>query len=113
MLGPFAYLAAAHLALLALAYGGARALRLSPQNTISVLYVAPQKTLAAGAPLLSTYFAASPEILGVALLPLLFYHAWQLLVAGVVRGSRLVARLQRAEAGAGTSRAGPNQAVQP
>lgn len=98
MLGPFGYLAAAHLALVALAYAGARLMRFSPQSTISVLYAAPQKTLAVGAPLLSTYFAATPEILGAALLPLLFYHVWQLLVAGFVRSSPLVARL-RARAG--------------
>jgi len=98
MLGPFGFLAVAHLVLLALAYLGARALRLSPQSTISALYTAPQKTLAAGAPLLSTYFAATPDILGVALLPLLFYHAWQLLVAGLLRGSTPMARLQRAAA---------------
>jgi sodium/bile acid cotransporter 7 len=95
MLGPFGYLAVAHLVLLALAYAGARALRFSPQSTISVLYAAPQKTLAVGAPLLSTYFAGSPEILGTVLLPLLFYHVWQLLVAGFVRSSSLVAGLQR------------------
>jgi sodium/bile acid cotransporter 7 len=90
MLGPFGYLAAANIALLFIAYGGARLLRFSRESTISVLYVAPQKTLAVGVPLLSTYFAATPEILGIALLPLVFYHAWQLLVAGFVKSSRLV-----------------------
>ena len=29
-------------------------------------------------------------LLGIALLPLVFYHAWQLLVAGFVKSSRLV-----------------------
>jgi sodium/bile acid cotransporter 7 len=98
MLAPFGYLAVAHLALLGLAYAGARALRFSPQSTVSVLYAAPQKTLAVGAPLLSAYFTGSPELLGVALLPLLFYHVWQLVVAGFVRSSPLVARLQRTAA---------------
>ena len=36
-------------------------------------------------------------VIHAVLLPLLFYHAWQLMVAGVVRGSPLVARLQRIE----------------
>ena len=90
MLGPFGYLAAAHILLLLIAYGGARLFHFSRENTISVLYAAPQKTLAVGVPLISTYFAATPEILGIALLPLVFYHAWQLLVAGFVKSSRFV-----------------------
>lgn len=90
LIGPFGYLAAAHLLLLFLAYGGARLFHFSRENTISVLYAAPQKTLAVGVPLISTYFAATPEILGMALLPLVFYHAWQLLVAGFVKSTRLV-----------------------
>ena len=90
LIGPFGYLAAAHLLLLLMAYGGARLFRFSRENTISVLYAAPQKTLAVGVPLISTYFAANPQILGMALLPLVFYHAWQLLVAGFIKSSRLV-----------------------
>ena len=46
------------------------------------LFVAPQKTLALGAPLLTTYFASEPDVLGLALLPLIMYHLWQLAVAG-------------------------------
>jgi len=90
LIGPFGYLAAAHLTLLFIAYGGARLFRFSRKNTVSVLYAAPQKTLSVGVPMISTYFAASPEILGITLLPLVFYHAWQLLVAGFVKSSRLV-----------------------
>ncbi len=90
MLGPFGYLAVAHILLLLIAYGGARLFRFSRENTISVLYAAPQKTLAVGVPLISTYFASNPEIIGLALLPLVFYHAWQLLVAGVVKSTRFV-----------------------
>ena len=97
LLGPFAYLAVAHLLLLFIAYGGARLFRFSRENTISVLYAAPQKTLAVGVPLISTYFAGTPEILGIALLPLVFYHAWQLLVAGFVKSSRLVRQTDQLE----------------
>ena len=52
----------------------------------TAVFVAPQKTLAMGVPLLSTYFAAQPEVLGIAMIPLLFYHPWQLLTAGVAKG---------------------------
>ena len=82
MVVPFIYLALAFLVLLAAAYYGARGLRLSPENTISVLFAAPQKTLAMGVPLLSTYFANDPDTLAFALLPLIFYHPWQLFISG-------------------------------
>jgi len=83
----FLYLAASHLALVALAWFGARALRFSAANVISVLFAAPQKTLALGVPLLATFFARSPEALGLVVLPVLFYHPWQLLVAGLLRSA--------------------------
>jgi sodium/bile acid cotransporter 7 len=82
---PFVYLAVSHLALLSLAYGGARLFRLSRKNIITVLYAAPQKTVAMGVPLMATYFVDDPALLGMAILPLLFYHTWQLIVAGVLR----------------------------
>jgi sodium/bile acid cotransporter 7 len=85
MVLPFLVLAAVNVLLTALFWAGGKALGLSRESTISVLYVAPQKTLAMGAPLLATYFAGSPQVLGIALMPLLFYHPWQLIVAGVLR----------------------------
>lgn len=99
MLGPFGYLAVAHILLLLIAYGGARLFRFTRENMISVLYAAPQKTLAVGVPLISTYFAANPEISGLALLPLVFYHAWQLLVAGFVKSTRSVREAEKARLG--------------
>ena len=78
----FVYLAISHLLLLGAAWGAGRALRLDKANTYTVLFVAPQKTLAMGAPLLTTYFATMPDLLGIALLPLIMYHLWQLTVAG-------------------------------
>ena len=72
--------------MLSLAYTGAKLLRFPPENIISILFAAPQKTLAMGVPLLSTFFADSPEILGIALLPLIFYHPWQLLMSGFLPG---------------------------
>jgi len=87
---PLVYLALSNVILVLLAYAGARAIKLRRTSVISVIFLAPQKTLGVGAPLLATYFADRPELLGIALLPLLFYHPWQLFVAGVVSHSRLV-----------------------
>lgn len=84
---PFLYLAISHVILLYLALIGARLLRLNRGNTITVLYCSPQKTLAMGIPLLSTFFAAQPEILGIAILPILFYHPWQLFIAGLIKNN--------------------------
>jgi sodium/bile acid cotransporter 7 len=84
---PFLFLALSHLALLAAALGLSFLFGLSRENRISVSFTAPQKTLAMGVPLLLIYFARTPEILGVAMLPLLFYHPWQLIVAGFVRNA--------------------------
>ena len=82
---PFFYLALAHFVLLFLARFGGRLLKFSREDMISITYAAPQKTLAMGVPLLSVYFAGEPELLSVALLPLVFYHPWQLVVAGFVQ----------------------------
>lgn len=83
LLWPLAYLAVAHLVLVALVVLGARLLRLERADRVTALFVAPQKTLALGAPLLTIFFEGQ-DILGVALLPLVFYHPWQLFVAGVI-----------------------------
>ena len=87
---PLLYLAFSQILMVFLAYGGARILRLDRESTITVLFAAPQKTMALGIPLLTTYFAQDPRLLGSALLPLLFYHPWQLLVAGFVKSSPLI-----------------------
>lgn len=92
----FAYLAGSHLLLVGLAWALARAWRFPRENVISVLFAAPQKTLAMGAPLVTAYFARSPGELGLLLLPLLLYHPWQLLVAGFLRNGILSGRLLRA-----------------
>ncbi len=83
---PMAYLAGSNVVLMAAAYAAARGLRFAPGDVTAAVFVAPQKTLAMGVPLLSTYFAAQPEVLGIAMIPLLFYHPWQLLTAGVAKG---------------------------
>jgi len=80
----FLYLAAAHLALVAMVLVSTKVLHFSVPDRITALFVAPQKTLALGAPLLTIYFGGQ-DILGVALLPLLFYHPFQLLTAGFLK----------------------------
>jgi sodium/bile acid cotransporter 7 len=85
MVLPFIYLAGAHIFLLLLIFFLGRLFKFSRKNIVSALYAAPQKTLAMGVPLLSTYFAANQALLGIALLPLIFYHPWQLLVAGFMK----------------------------
>lgn len=82
---PFAFLAVSHLLMVLLAYLGAVLFHFPIEEKITILFVAPQKTMALGVPLLSVYFANNPSLLGFALLPLLFYHPWQLMVAGVLR----------------------------
>jgi len=89
---PFLYLAVSHLILLALAYVGAKRIGLNRANVITVIYTAPQKTLAMGIPLLSTYFAGRPELLGIAILPVLLYHPWQLFIAGLIKNSKYIRR---------------------
>jgi sodium/bile acid cotransporter 7 len=83
---PLAYLAGSNVVLMALAYLVARVLRLAPGDVIAVAFTAPQKTIAVGVPLITTYFASQPEVLGLALLPILFYHPWQLITAGLAKG---------------------------
>ncbi len=90
LLWPFAFLAVSHLILLALSYYGAKRIGLSRQNIITAIYCAPQKTIAVGIPLLSTYFASQPKLMGIAILPILFYHPWQLFIAGIIRNSSFI-----------------------
>ena len=91
LLGPAVYVVVSHLILLSLAWAGARILKFEERDLITTLFVAPQKTLALGAPLLSIYFAGQ-DILGYALLPLIIYHTGQILIAGVLKGLPLMKR---------------------
>lgn len=84
---PFLALAVIHLGMLALTLVVGRLTRMPREDRIALAFVGPQKTLALGAPLLTTYFAGSPELLGVAILPILFYHPFQLFTAGLLRGT--------------------------
>ena len=86
----YLYLALSFLILLTLAYFAARLLRFSREDLVSVVFTAPQKTLAMGVPLLTTIFAENPAVLGLAMLPILIYHPWQLIVSGVVKNMRFL-----------------------
>lgn len=85
MLLPFLYLAGANIIFTFGAYRGARLVGLSKENRIAALYTASQKSAAMGVPFVSSFFADSPELLGVVLLPVIFYHSFQLFTAGVVK----------------------------
>jgi len=86
---PIVYLAVSHIILVVAAAGLGRLLRLNVADRVTALFVAPQKTLALGAPLLTIYFTGQ-EVLGVALLPLVFYHPFQILVASILKSLPLV-----------------------
>jgi solute carrier family 10 (sodium/bile acid cotransporter), member 7 len=65
----------------------ARRLRFDDADRTAFLFCAPQKTLAAGAPMAQILFAGNPA-LGLILLPLIVYHAVQLVV-GAMMADRL------------------------
>ncbi len=95
MLIPVVYLILVHFLLILISTAFARFLKLSGPETISIMYATPQKTLAMGVPLLSAYFADDPVILGIAILPLLFYHPWELLISGILKSLPIVRRWGR------------------
>jgi sodium/bile acid cotransporter 7 len=87
----FVYLAASAPIIAALAWCCARLAGLARRDAIEALFAGSQKTMAMGIPLLSAYLASRPDILGIAVLPLVFYHPVQLVVSGAARsllGSR-------------------------
>jgi sodium/bile acid cotransporter 7 len=90
---PLVYLAFSHLLLVALAHYASGWFGFKPADRLAVLFVAPQKTLAMGAPMLTLCFP-DPVVLGVVLLPILFYHPFQLLTAGILKSMPFVRRLE-------------------
>ncbi len=87
-----ALLAIFHLALLPLLYYAGRILRFSHPERVAAVFVGSQKTLALGAPLLALYFADRPDLFASALVPLMFYHLFQLVIGGVVQNRLLALR---------------------
>lgn len=89
--GPLVVIAALHAGLLGAAWLGARMFGLDEADRRAALFVAPQKTVALGLPLLHVFFAAQPALAGIMSIPLIFYHPLQLLVAGAL-ANRLARR---------------------
>lgn len=83
---PLLLIAALHGCLLGAAWLGSGWARLGEADRRAALFVAPQKTVALGLPLLHVFFAAQPALAGIMSIPLIFYHPLQLLVAGALAG---------------------------
>jgi sodium/bile acid cotransporter 7 len=69
------------IAMKSIVYAGIKLFRFNHENAMAALFCAPQKTLAAGAPMANLIFA-SHSGLGIILLPLMFYHIFQLFLGG-------------------------------
>lgn len=82
---PFGFLGVSHILFSLIAYQAARIFDFPKPDRVAAMFVSSQKTMAMGVPLLTIYFSGRPDILGIVLLPLLFYHPFQLLTAGVIR----------------------------
>ena len=54
------------------------------EDRISAIFTGSQKTLAMGMPLLATYFASKPELIGYAVMPILFYQPYQLIICALL-----------------------------
>lgn len=68
-----------------LVYAGIRLLKMDPPNTVTALFCASQKTLAAGVPMAQSIFAGHEQLeLGIVILPLMFYHPLQIALGGVL-----------------------------
>lgn len=73
----FGYLSLMYLFLLMIAFFSVFLFRFPYEDGISFLLLSSQKTLVAGVPLLTVFFAFKKD-LSLLLLPLIFYHPWQL-----------------------------------
>lgn len=62
-----------------------RALRLAPRDAVSVVICGSMKTVAMGVPLISVMYKAVPYA-GLLALPLILYHALQVLLGGLALG---------------------------
>lgn len=82
---PVIVLAFSNILLVLIIFSGTKIIKFSKKDSASAVFAGSQKTMAMGVPLLSAFFAFQPDLLGVVLLPLLFYHPWQLLVAAFVK----------------------------
>ena len=81
---PFILLVFSYPAVVFLTYSSGKAAGFDKGDIISSLFTGSQKTLAMGLPLLATYFASRPELVGFAVMPILFYQPYQLIVSAVM-----------------------------
>lgn len=65
--------------------GACRALHFETEDRIAAIFCGSQKTLASGVPMAQLIFAGHPGI-GVILLPIMIYHALQLVLSGGLAG---------------------------
>ena len=77
----FAYLAVAHMILVAAAILGTRFLRFSREESIAAVFCSTQKTLAMSAPLAASFFG---DDVGLVLMPIIFYHLFQLTFGSIL-----------------------------
>ncbi len=80
----FVYLAGLHFFLIAAATAGSRLLRLSARESAAAVFCSTQKTMALGIPLAHAFFSEADVAVGVVILPLIFYHFFQVSFAGVL-----------------------------
>ena len=92
------YAAVLHLAVVALLFAVLRVLRFPDEDRRTVVFPATQKTLAMGLPLAAAFFAHGEITEGLAALPLIFYHMFQLFAGGVLL-SRFMRRKEPAPVG--------------
>jgi len=65
-------------------YKTAGLLNFKKEDVIAAVFTSTQKTLSMGITLLTLYFINNQDILGVILIPLLFYHPWQILMSSFI-----------------------------
>jgi len=80
----FLYLAVAHLVFVGLITLAARVAQLADDESAAVVFCGSQKTLAMAIPLALSFFAGSDVPGAVVLLPIIFYHFFQLAFASVL-----------------------------
>ena len=83
-LSPLILLLPIHLALLWISWWLGRILNYSREDRISFLFCAPQKTLALAFPIIEAVAENRPDLIGMAALPIIAYHAIQLMAGSVV-----------------------------
>jgi len=81
---PFSLLAVSYPFILFLTYFSGKIVRFNRRDSISSMFTGSQKTLAMGLPLLATFFASKPELIGYAIMPVLFYQPYQLIISALL-----------------------------